>query len=220
MLSGILPILADHRAGPDWWSFGGGTALAVHLGHRVSYDIDIFLDSSRELKALTPNANPLVKQYQGNLQYEYPGNYLKLYRPGGEIDFIVATAQTDPGSVLWEFNGAPVMIETPIEIVAKKIFYRPSRFKLRDAFDLAVVLANGYTEAVAALLEDIGERIDQLIDRLELLAPIYDAQAAFDISPTDFGRQWMRRETAIDPLLDYLTRWREARREGPGFAMG
>jgi len=35
MLSAVLPILEELRPGPDWWSFGGGTALAVHLEHRI-----------------------------------------------------------------------------------------------------------------------------------------------------------------------------------------
>lgn len=38
----------EGHAGP--WTFGGGTALAQILGHRISYDVDIFLDSSTVLR--------------------------------------------------------------------------------------------------------------------------------------------------------------------------
>ncbi len=36
------------------WSFGGGTALAIQLDHRTSYDIDIFFPDSQALRELSP----------------------------------------------------------------------------------------------------------------------------------------------------------------------
>ena len=40
------------EGGPGPWTFGGGTALARVLDHRISYDVDVFLDSSTVLKNL------------------------------------------------------------------------------------------------------------------------------------------------------------------------
>lgn len=47
------------RAGivPEEWSFGGGTALALRLNHRVSNDVDIFLNDAQLLLLVTPRLN-------------------------------------------------------------------------------------------------------------------------------------------------------------------
>ncbi|WP_083900717.1 nucleotidyl transferase AbiEii/AbiGii toxin family protein [Azospirillum sp. B4] len=118
------------------WSFGGGTALAVHYGHRTSYDIDAFVGASDTVRALTPQRNPVTRQILEGNPYEYPGNYLKLVFPDGEIDFIVAGSQTDTPVAPWVFESATVPLETPWEIAIKKMFFRPSNFKVRDVFDL------------------------------------------------------------------------------------
>lgn len=204
MLRDILPILEAHRPGSDWWSFGGGTSLAVHLDHRVSYDIDIFLDSSRDLKSLTPNANPRVQALQDGLKYEYPGHYQKLYRPGGEIDIIVASARTEPGATAWEFEGHPVLLDTPVETAIKKMFYRPSTFKLRDAFDVAAIIDSGYADDLSASMAEVSDRLALVLDRLELLAPVYESEAWNDINPTEKGLRWMTRAAAIDPLIGFI----------------
>jgi len=204
MLRDILPILEAYRPGSDWWSFGGGTSLAVHLEHRVSYDIDIFLDSSRDLKALTPNMNPLVRALQNNMQYEYPGHYLKLYRPGGEIDIIIATTRTEPGTTIWEFEGHPIALDTPVETAIKKMFYRPSTFKVRDVFDVAAIIDAGHADEFSASMSEVSDRLELVLDRLELLAPAYESQVWDDINPTEKGRHWMTRAAAIDPLIRFV----------------
>jgi hypothetical protein len=209
MLDAVLPILHSHRPGNEWWSFGGGTALAIHLDHRVSYDIDIFLESSRDLKALTPNQNPLMKALLGADKYEYPGNYLKISQPGGEIDFITALPQTDPGTVEWRHGGYPVRLETPVEIAMKKLFYRPSTFKIRDIFDVAAVIDGGYRESLLAALPAVGDRLAKVLDRIAVLEPVYEQRAVGDVDPTVKGRKWLRTEKAIPPVLDLL---REAQR--------
>lgn len=56
-----LIALDSLEGGPGSWTFGDGTALAQILGHRISYDVDIFLDSSTVLKNLAPNINPVTK---------------------------------------------------------------------------------------------------------------------------------------------------------------
>jgi hypothetical protein len=44
------------------WTFGGGTALAIDLGHRISYDVDIFLDSAAVTKRLVPVTNEVTRR--------------------------------------------------------------------------------------------------------------------------------------------------------------
>jgi hypothetical protein len=71
-----LIALDSLEGGPGSWTFGGGTALARILGHRISYDVDIFLDSSTVLKNLAPNINPVTKSLCDT--WQWPGKYLKL----------------------------------------------------------------------------------------------------------------------------------------------
>ena len=44
LLSLALPVLSDLDA---TWTLGGGTGLNVSLRHRISYDIDIFMEDPR-----------------------------------------------------------------------------------------------------------------------------------------------------------------------------
>lgn len=41
----LIDQLRENVGGYDFeWSFGGGTAMMIQIGHRESHDIDIFLD--------------------------------------------------------------------------------------------------------------------------------------------------------------------------------
>lgn len=122
------------------WSFGGGTSLAVFYGHRISYDVDVFVANADALTELSPARNPATKALLAGRSYQFPGNYLKLQMEGGEIDFILAGRRTADAVQPWSFEGREINIDTPWETAIKKMFYRPSTFKVRDAFDLAAVI--------------------------------------------------------------------------------
>jgi len=122
--------LSDIESG---WTLGGGTGLFLSLNHRVSYDVDIFIEDPRALKRIA--ADPRTRTISSD--WQFPGNYLKLIREEGEIDFILAAAITDNSFFHYNFKGTPVPVETPVEIIAKKIRHRGSRFTVRDVFDFA-----------------------------------------------------------------------------------
>ena len=133
-----LTALDSLEGGPGPWTFGGGTALAQILGHRVSYDVDIFLDSSASLKKLAPNMNPVTKALCDT--WQWPGKYLKLIlRNVGEIDFLNAPTYTDDPTYPLSFDGRIIPAERSAEIVTKKLVYRASTYTARDTFDLAAV---------------------------------------------------------------------------------
>ncbi|MBK1836353.1 nucleotidyl transferase AbiEii/AbiGii toxin family protein [Azospirillum sp. YIM B02556] len=207
MLADALRLL---RSLPDRprWSFGGGTALAVQYDHRVSYDIDIFVRDSDVLRDLTPARNATTRALLAGRGFEYPGNYLKLNLEGGEIDFIVAGRRTETPTRPWIFDGEEILIETPWEIAIKKIFYRPSSFKIRDLFDLAAVLERDPAD-LAASLPEVEDRLDKVIDRVERLVPDYAETAASDINPTVGGQRYMTRDAA-ERALSFLKSSRPA----------
>jgi hypothetical protein len=43
-LLGIARSIIDQSGIGDDWTFGGGTAMMIHIGHRLSHDIDLFVD--------------------------------------------------------------------------------------------------------------------------------------------------------------------------------
>ncbi|MGC2777851.1 MAG: nucleotidyl transferase AbiEii/AbiGii toxin family protein [Bradyrhizobium sp.] len=133
-----LLALDSLAGGPGPWTFGGGTALAQSLDHRISYDVDIFLDSSAALKRLAPNLNPVTKSICD--AWQWPGKYLKLVlRDVGEIDFLNAPTYTDDPTYQLSFGERSIPAERPAEIATKKLVYRASTYTARDTFDLAAI---------------------------------------------------------------------------------
>ena len=187
------------------WSFGGGTSLAVFYDHRISYDVDIFIADSDALTALSPNRNPATTALLAGRSYQFPGNYLKLQIENGEIDFIVAGRRTATPVQPWPFENRKIDIDTPWETAIKKMFYRPSTFKVRDAFDLAAVVDH-HAEQLRSNLNVIEDRIDKLIDRLDALTPAYESMVADDINPTEAGARYAK-EDALRSAIALLKDW-------------
>ncbi|WP_158284192.1 nucleotidyl transferase AbiEii/AbiGii toxin family protein [Azospirillum sp. TSO22-1] len=198
--------MIDSLKEPPVWTFGGGTALAVHLAHRISYDIDAFVPNSDVVRDLTPARNPVTRELLGGRKFEYPGQYLKLNLAEGEIDFIVGGRRTEAPYTAWEFEGRSICLETPWEIAIKKVFYRPSTFKVRDIFDVAAVLEH-HPDALWTTLPEVEDKLDKVIDRISHLMPVYEAKAADDINPTEHGRRYMDR-SAPENVLAFLSAWK------------
>lgn len=120
------------------WSFGGGTALMLQIGHRDSHDIDIFVSDPQYL----PYLNPTIQEYDLDLEpssYEGDGTRaLKIiFDAVGEIDFISCAAVTDAPTENTEVRGRFVAREVPSEILGKKLVFRGSALQPRDMFDIA-----------------------------------------------------------------------------------
>ena len=181
----ILPFI---EAAPERlaFSFGGGTALAQHLHHRVSYDVDLFFESSRALRLLSPQRNAALRVAIGG-KWQEPGHYLKFELPDGEIDLLVTYPVTDEPTEPYDFEGRILEIERPREILGKKIRYRGPAFKRRDVFDLAATLTWAPDE-VSALVPMVRDRVPLLIDRIAAMSDDYRAHAGDDINPTEQGR--------------------------------
>ena len=191
---------------PDW-TFGGGTSLAMHYDHRISHDIDIFVSNSETVTDLSPAKNLATKALLSGRSYQFPGNYLKLQLDNGEIDFIVGSRRTSDPTRPWSFQDRTVLIDTPWETAIKKIFYRPSNFKIRDIFDLAAVIDRD-EEKLKSSLPEIEDRLDKLIDRIDALVPGYEKAATEDINPTESGRKYLEVSAALS-VLDFLKAWKK-----------
>lgn len=122
----------------DRWTFGGGTVLMRRYRHRFSKDIDIFVPDPQYLGHLSPRLNDCADGLTSH--YNEQANFLKLYLPEGEIDFVVARPLTHPHAQTEEILGRPVQVETSVEILAKKIYHRGKDFTARDILDFALLV--------------------------------------------------------------------------------
>lgn len=100
----------------------------IHTGHRLSKDIDAFIDDPQYLSSLSPRlAGEEVWQCQA---YDEAANHLRLTYPEGEIDFIVAgpitglstERKTIDLSDLKPGLAYQIDVEHPVEIAIKKLF--------------------------------------------------------------------------------------------------
>jgi hypothetical protein len=167
---------------PDW-VLGGGTALVINAGHRISKDIDIFIYDAQYISFLSPRL--AGEGTWGSDIYDEAPNHLKLIFPEGEIDFIVAAPITNLPAERKVIDMSTIRIgashaidvEHPVEIALKKLNYRGSMLKVRDIFDISVVdtlfpqLLRDNLSCVAHLRSKIIARLDSISEtflRLEL----------------------------------------------------
>lgn len=146
------------------WTFGGGTVLMRRYRHRLSKDIDIFIPSPQYLNYLSPHLNETAEEMTGD--YTLQADYLKLQFPEGEIDFVVSEPLTQDPVIAETVLGRKVMVETSVEIVAKKVWHRGDSFRARDIFDLALV-AEKEPEALQSIAPVLRDRKDVILARIQ-----------------------------------------------------
>jgi len=157
------------------WSFGGGTALMLQIDHRESHDIDIFLNDAQILPYLNPaTQGHALSRLPDGYQSDGSGSLKLAYDAVGEIDFICCSNIIDDPYVQQEVRGHVVMLETPAEIVAKKVYFRGGSFQPRDMFDMAAVSARFGLEYVANALRQCGtDRCEIALRTIEKANPSF-----------------------------------------------
>jgi hypothetical protein len=122
----------------DGWTFGGGIAMMLQIGHRESRDIDIFLCDAQQLPYLDPQKHDFEFEIQPAAYGGDGTRALKLvFDDIGEIDFIVARAMTSSPATTTAIEGETILLETIPEIIAKKIYHHGPSITPRDIFDVA-----------------------------------------------------------------------------------
>ncbi|MGB0506352.1 MAG: nucleotidyl transferase AbiEii/AbiGii toxin family protein [Pikeienuella sp.] len=124
----------------DQWSLGGGTALMLQVGHRESHDIDLFVNDPQVMNYLNPSLQDYLLSIQPSDYITDGTSSLKIvFDDIGEIDIICCGALLPAPTWAAMVRGCLTDLETPAEIVAKKVFYRGARLQPRDIFDIAAV---------------------------------------------------------------------------------
>jgi Nucleotidyl transferase AbiEii toxin, Type IV TA system len=155
--------------------------------HRLSKDIDIFIDNPEFLGYLNPRLSDVAEAL--TTDYVEDTEYLKLRFPEGEIDLVVAAPLSEKPAILETVLARPFLVETSTEIVAKKIWHRGANFTARDIFDLAMVserepdalkgiypILSGKREAVLKRIADSEPQLRETFNELLVL----EYQRSFD----------------------------------------
>lgn len=158
------------------WSLGGGTVLMFYFAHRKSKDIDIFVPDPQFLGYVNPRIGGRGEDITSD--YKDAADYVKLFLPEGEIDFVASPTFTENPFEEHEVLGRNILLETPIEIVAKKLWYRGDRATPRDLLDLALVVEHHYSEILAhgqVFVKNIEVFTNQCESRRAIMLPVFDA---------------------------------------------
>jgi hypothetical protein len=185
----------------EYWTFGGGSALMLQIGHRESHDVDLFLRDAQ----LLPFLNPATRSFTfETAPDDYGGDgtgFLKLAFDDGEIDFIVAGELTENPVLLKEVGGRPRRVETVPEIIAKKIVHRGTSIKPRDIFDIAAAADTGAEELVSAI-RPYADAVARTIESIDRLNPEFVSGAIAELMIKDRYRYMAA--TAVQRALEVL----------------
>ena len=162
------------------WVLGGGTALsAFFYAHRFSEDLDLFLRAERPfLRQQLAKKDSLEKLSQKIpvIRSFFFGHYLELIvESRGQL---IKVQVMEPYPYFEEAKeirrdwGFELTVEAPLEIVAKKLFWKTSSFRPRDILDIAVSVTHRPQDLISILthpqlgsgpvlefLKNLGERL-------------------------------------------------------------
>jgi hypothetical protein len=168
----------------DHWTFGGGTAMMLQIGHRESHDVDIFLADPQLLPFLDPQKQDFDFEIRPS---DYKGDgtgFLKLAFEFGEIDFIVAQSLTSSPTTDSTVEDEAVFLETVPEVIAKKIYHRGNSIMPRDIFDIA---AGGeqHAESIIKELAIYPDRVASALAAIDRLKPDFVTASIEQLLITD-----------------------------------
>ena len=157
------------------WSLGGGTVLMFYYAHRKSKDIDIFFPDPQFLGYVNPRLGGRGEEV--TTEYKDGTEFVKLFLPEGEIDFVASSTLTKNPFEEHEVLDRKVLLETPIEIVAKKLWYRGDMATPRDLLDLALVIEHHYSEILEhsdVFAKNIEAFTEQCYSRRAFMLPVFE----------------------------------------------
>lgn len=149
---------------------GGGTRLMLAIEHRLSDDVDLFINDSQWISYLSPRLNDAVEDLVSD--YDELATVLKLRFPEGEIDYIVSGQLLDlPSETSPETS---YQLEPVAEVLAKKLFYRGYALTPRDLFDWYMIEHRVppeelHLELIARVLVDKFEGIELSLHNVQKL---------------------------------------------------
>lgn len=198
----LIDDVLQHGTKDLYWTFGGGTVLTLRYNHRFSKDIDIFVPDPQALGVVPPRLSSHAESL--TTDYTEAANFVKLFLPEGETDFVASPNLTDSPYALQELLGRTIKVETSAEIIAKKFWHRGNKLTARDIFDFALVAEKEPAELDAAgkfLVRHIDTMFEQLEKNANRLKLQFEAIAVLDYTPSY--------EHAVDVLKERMQEFRK-----------
>ncbi|MGL2389730.1 nucleotidyl transferase AbiEii/AbiGii toxin family protein [Helicobacter pylori] len=130
---------------PSSIKFGGGTALSMYyFQHRLSFDIDLFVNDAQYLGFFSPKLWIDDCSHFDSAKYIDQHNHIGITNKDNiKIDILIDYASNegyiDDSKKIFAFD---IYIESLENIITKKITFRKTDNKTRDIFDIAVALHN------------------------------------------------------------------------------
>jgi hypothetical protein len=205
-LLGLSELERKGQSVPEW-VLGGGTALMILADHRLSRDIDAFIDDPQYLALLSPETTDVWNCSA----WDRAAHYLKLKFAEGEIDFIVSApiSSLPPLEKQIDLTGIRkgskpmIRIDPPVEIALKKLHYRATMLKPRDVFDISVVDAIAGA-ALIANLHEVAEKKDDLLRRLD---DIKEDFIQAELAELDIRPRWaVHKKTCLETVRGIVRR--------------
>jgi len=163
------------------WSLGGGTVLMFYYGHRKSKDIDIFIPDPQFLGYVNPRTGGYAEDLTSN--YSDGAEFVKLFFHEGEIDFVASAPLTSNPFSSYEVLGRDILLESPLEIVAKKLWHRGDRATPRDLLDFAIVIDHQIDDVIShasIFKKNIDIFVQQCEQRRQIMLMVFDAIEKID----------------------------------------
>jgi len=144
----------------------GGTALALQLGHRLSYDFDVFCS-----KPLSASFTARVKKHFAvkNILVNNADEFSFVTTAGIKISFIYYPFNL---SAFLKSNSAPLPLLSIVGVALTKAYALNRRQAWRDYLDLYFIIHDGYTslrQIVALASQAYGELFSEKLFLAQLL---------------------------------------------------
>lgn len=201
---------------PDGAYLVGGTAIAAHLGHRVSRDLDFFVAEPFRPEELVRILEGLGRFAATQVS---PGT-LNGYLGETRVQFLDAQDQrpVDP-----TIDVAGIQVAGLRDLLATKLKVIGDRGELRDYFDVLVIegdTGHRVEEGLAVVLERYRPAtpdavILHIVRALGYLDDVAD-DPALPMDRAEIEAYWAARQPEIIRSFDWLTGRRTRRRQPPG----
>jgi hypothetical protein len=156
----LLPILYKFK---KQFYMVGGTAIALHIGHRLSIDFDLFKNGDIKAKAITKKFEDKEEAFIVTLNID--GQLNMICR---DVKFTFFNFQYDiPHNIIVEKS---ISIPTLLDLAAMKAFVFGRRSKWKDYLDLYFILKShhNYFEISKRAEELFGDMFSQKLFRAQL----------------------------------------------------
>jgi hypothetical protein len=186
----LLPIIRDYSK--DYYMVGG-TAIALHIGHRRSIDFDLFTIKDVKRKSIK---NYLKKNYEDKIIYGYE-DYEQLHFKINNVKFTFFKYPYTLENFVWFEN--IIKIPTLLELAAMKASALGGRAKWKDYVDLYFIFKDHFS------LQEISIRAEELFGNL-YNEKLFRQQICYfkDIDYTE-EVDFIKEKPSKEEILNFLT---------------